>query len=322
MLFVAMLALFSVPCFGQGGDSPYPDVDENKLIETKWRYTYALHTESNTIIHKADENYDFYIHFKYDYSYEQYLNSRMTRGNWSLNGSELFYNFKHIKKFFIAEASGKSLVLEFTQPNSKGSYQYHYVRVNSSDAPFVKPANELPDIDVEAEDPNAVVAKKARRRKKKNRRKRYEEPKEQPVYISIELVGGGFYGGIDPVLRDYIQIKSSGRLIKEFQSTERGLVVTKKDIPREELEAFAEYCIAKNFFDMERIYDCEDAFCQDRKRKKPTPIPLRLMIAYGTKKKVVTITMYGRDDANVNYVPYPKELGDIITSIQKMADKL
>ncbi len=307
-------------------DPFYPAVNENRLVETKWRYTYALHVESNTTIHQAQDDYEFFIHFKYDYSYQQFLNGKMTKGNWSLNGSELFYNFKHIKKFYIADATKERLVLEFTQPNSKGAYQYHFIPISDADAPFVKPENELPTVDVEEMDPRALMAfnrakKKAKKKKKRNRKNKNEEPAEKPVYISIELIGGGYYGGIDPVLRDYIQIKSTGRLIKEFQSLHNGLTVIKKDIPRDELEAFAEYIMSKDFFGLERIYDCDDELCQKRKRQKPTPVPLRLAVAYGSKKKVITITVWGKDNNNVRYIPYPKELDDIIVSIQKMADR-
>ncbi len=305
-------------------DPYYPKVDENRLIETKWKYTYALHVESNTTIHQAGDEYDFFIHFKYDYSYQQFLNGKMLRGNWSLNGSELFYNFKHIKKFYIADVSRERLVLEFTQPNSKGAYQYHFIPVSDKDAPFVKPENELPVVDVEDIDPRALALfnkGKKKKGKKKKKKKRKDNEEEKLEYISIELIGGGYYGGIDPILRDYIQIKSTGRLIKEFQSLHNGLVVTKKDIPRDELESFAEYIMSKDFFGLERIYDCEDEMCQKRKRQKPTPVPLRLSVSYGQKKKVVTITVWGKDRNNVKYVPYPKELDDIIVSIQKMADR-
>ncbi len=298
------------------------NIEETRIIETKWRYTYTLHVESNTTIHQADDKYDFYIHFRYDYSYEQYLNGKMTRGNWSINDAELFYNFKHIKKFFVREVSKQRLVLEFTQPNSKGAYQYHFIPVDSKDAPFVKPFNELPEVLVEADNPNKEKNKKSKKNRKKKKKKEAETPKEKPVYISIELIGGGYYGGIDPVLKDYIQIKSTGRLIKEFQSVQNGLVVTKKNIPRDELEEFAEFIMAKNFFNLERIYDCEDELCQKRKRIKPTPIPLRLSVTYGSQKKVITITVWGKDKNETQYVPYPKELDQIIVSIQRMADRI
>ena len=195
-----------------GWGTRYPAVDERKIIETKWRYTYALHLESNTIIHQAENYYNYYLHFRYDYTYEQYLNSRMTRGTWSLSGSELFYNFKHIKKFEIAEINKNKLILEFTQPNSKGTYQYHFVRVESKDAPFVKPLNELPDVIVETANPKVNrkrwLSFNKKKKKRRRRRKKNKEPKKEPIYISVELIGGGFYGGVDPVLKDYIRCRT------------------------------------------------------------------------------------------------------------------
>lgn len=297
---------------------------ERAIAETKWRYTYALHLESNTIIHQAEDFYDYYLHFRYDYIYEQYLNGEMSRGTWSLNENELFYSFKHIKKFKIAEINKKTLLLEFTQPNSKGTYQYHFVRVESEDAPFIKPAYELPDIIVERED---TRKRKNRRfafgkKRKKKKEKATKKTKEKEVFISIELIGGGYYGGVDPVLRDYIYIKSDGRLVKEYKGVNSGLTVVKKNISRDELEQFAEFIIAQNFFDFERMYDCETAFCQERKHSKPTPIPLRLAVAYGNRKKVVTISIFGKDKNKVQYVDYPPAVDNIVDAIQRMASRL
>ena len=304
-------------------------IDERKFVETKWRYTYTIHLESNTIIHQADEKYDFYLHWRYDYTFEQYFNGKFSKGTWSLKDVDLFFQFKHINKFIIADLDKKTLVLEFTQPNSKGTYQYHFIRVESKDAPFIKPANELPDVNVEAVNPNKkkrswlAFAKKKRNKKKKRSKKRGKNKidKDRP-YISIELIGGGYYGGVDPVVRDYIQIKSDGRLIKEFKSRHNGLIVTKKDISRDELEQFAEFIVAQKFFEFERMYDCESILCQERKHDKPTPIPLRLAVAYGQQKKVITISIWGKDEAKRRYVEYPPALDNIIDAIQKMAHRI
>lgn len=296
-------------------------IDERKIIETKWRYTYALHLQSNTILHKADEHYDYYLNFKFDYTYEQYLNGEMTKGNWSMNEDELFYSFRHINKWKVVEINKSTLVLEFEQKNAKGAFQYHFIRVTNEEAPFIKPPNELPDVNVEAEDPGKWFSLRKNRKVKKRRRRRNKEPEIKPVYINIELIGGGYYGGVDPVLRDYIQIKSSGRLIKEFKSVANGLLVTKKDIPREELEQFAEFIIAQKFFEMERIYDCNSAACQKRKQEKPTPIPLRLSVAYGQRKKVITVPIWGKDEMNTQYIIYPESLDNIIDAIQRMAHR-
>jgi len=299
----------------------YKAVAERQIVETKWKYTYAIHLESNTIIHQAKDFYEYFLHFRYDYRFEQYLNGKMSRGPWSLEGSMLFYSFKDIERFEIAEISKSKLVLEFKRPNSKGTYQYHFVKTTSEEAPFVKALNELPDVIVERANPSERRRRlAAKRKKRKKNRKRKGDPDQE--YISIELIGGGYYGGMDPVLRDYIHIKSSGRLIKEFKTVGKGLTVTKKDIDRKELEDFAKFILAKDFFNMERIYDCDRLDCNKRKQKRPTPVPLRLAVAYGNKKKVITITIWGKDKHNVKYVNYPPALDNIIEAIQKMAHRL
>lgn len=329
ILFCVLLGGISFTSFAQRSNletgANFFQVDERKVIETKWKYTYALHLESNTIIHKAENAYDYFLYFRYNYKYEQYLNGKYSKGTWSLAENELFYSFKHIQKFTISTINKKHLVLEFTQPNSKGTYQYHFVKVTSDDAPFIKPQNQLPDVNVEAINP---VKKEKKwwvfnKSKKKNKvKKNKEREKDNLTYISIEVIGGGFYGGVNPTLRDYIQIKSDGRLIKEYKSVQNGLVVTKRNIPRKELEAFAEYILSQDFFKMERVYDCESELCQKRKQLKPTPIPLRLAVAYGDKRKVVTIGIFGKDAHNIRYIEYPEVLDKIIAEIQKMSFRM
>lgn len=304
-----------------GAANSFFAVDERKIVETKWRYTYAMHLESNTVIHQADEDYEFFLYFKYDYTYQQFLNGEFDKGIWSINGDELFYKFKHINKFVINDIDKDKLILEFNQPNSKGTYQYHFISVESNDAPFVKPANELPDINVEALDPKQSKKRWwATKRKKRQKRRKVQDVAD--TYINIELIGGGYYGGLDPVIRDYIHIKSDGRLIKEHKSLNNGLSVVKKNISRDELEDFAEYVIKQKFFDFERIYDCDTSICQKRKANSPTPIPLRLAIAYGNRKKVVTIAIWGEDDRRIQYVDYPPALDNIIDAVQRMAHRI
>lgn len=298
--------------------------DERLFIESKWRYTYTLHSESNTIIHRADDNYDFYLYFRYDYTYQEFLNGKFTRGNWSLNGRSLFYSFQHVNKFEIVQLNKSIMVLEFNQKNSKGTYQYHFVRVDSKDAPFIKPANELPEVIVEVENEKAKSSRGGWLAfgKKKMRKKKDEKDKPKPVYINIELIGGGYYGGIDPVLKDFIHIKTDGRLIKEFQSVNHGLQVTKKNISREELEMFADFIVKQGFFSFNRTYDCTDPVCLKRKSAKPIPVPLRLSVTYGLQKKVITLAIWGKDDLGVQYLEYPPALDNIIDAIQRMAGRL
>lgn len=325
LLFLAFLYILPILSHAQKRDSlggtSFFAVDERKIVETKWRYTYAMHLESNTIIHQADEAYEFFLYFKYDYTYQQFLNGEFDKGIWSINEDVLFYKFKHINKFVINDIDKEKLILEFKQPNSKGTYQYHFIAVTSDEAPFVKPANELPEINVEVINPKMNKKRWWANKRKKIFKKKKEEEFAQ-TYINIELIGGGFYGGIDPVIRDYIHIKSDGRLIKEFKSANNGLVVTKKNISRDELEDFAEYIIKQKFFDFDRLYDCNTSVCQKRKADVPTPIPLRLAVAYGNRKKVITIAIWGEDDRRMQYVDYPPALDKIIDAIQRMAHRM
>lgn len=321
VLSVVLLFLLASATVAHAQKFGYPQVNERQVIGTKWRYSYTLHFESNTVVHQSEKEYQYYLYFKYDFTFEQYLNQKNSKGTWSLNGSTLYYPFRNIKKFEIAQINANTLVLEFQQPNSQGTYQYHFVAVESKDAPFARPANELEEVTVYAQT--------------KNKRRWWQafrkggDPlnpsvgvRKDPVPIQIELTGGGFYGGIDPVVKDYIQIKSDGRLIREYQSINQPLMVTKKNISRQELEEFAEYITQNKFFEMQRIYDCNSAQCEKRKMNKPTPIPLRLMITYGDKKKVVTIGIWGQDQNRVRYVDYPQSLDYIIDAIQRFANRI
>jgi hypothetical protein len=321
---LAFLFILPVRLFAQKDPIyEFTPIEEAQLLETKWKYTFALHVESNTIIHKAENFYDYFLYFKFNHFYQEFVNGKVKDGLWTLEGRTLDYSFKNIKSFEVAELTKNLLVLEFNQPNAKGTYQYHFVRVETSDAPFVRAWNELPEVKVEAE------GKDVRKYdqpwwafgKKKKKSKSEEAAEENQPYINIELIGGGYYGGIDPVLKDFIHVKSDGRLIKEFKSQHQGLIVTKKDLPREEVLKFVEWVNSKGFFEFERMYDCQSEICQKRKRMKPSPIPLRLAITFENRRKVITISIWGMDENNVRYVDYPPILDEIIDEIQKMAHR-
>jgi hypothetical protein len=293
-----------------------PIIKDFHLIGTKWKYAYTLQVESKTIIHKADENYQYFLFFKYDYSYEQFLNGKLTKGDWVLSNNLLKYNFKGNDLFEVAEYNGNILALEFNQINSKGTYRYYFNNVETKDAPFIKSPNELPEV---------VITET----KKKNRKpwwsifsKSDEIPTstKEKEFLNVELIGGGYYGGIDPVYKDYVKINTEGRLIKEFQSANTPLIVTKKTIPREELEKFIAYVEEQGFFDMQRMYDCETAACEKRKYSKPTPIPLRISITKGSRRKIITITIWGLERNKMRYINYPQSLDYIIDAIQRFSN--
>jgi hypothetical protein len=301
----------------------YPTVQERQLIGTKWRYAYTLYLESNTTVHQADKDYQYFLFFRYDFTFEQFLHGKYTKGDWRLSNGTLFYPFRKIEKFDIAAINNKTLVLEFQQPNSSGTYQYHFVQVETATAPFIRPADELPEVVVET-DP-----KEPRRRSwwsilrgSGDDAKKAELSKKQQIYISVELVGGGYYGGIDPVVKDFIRISTDGRLIHEYQTVNQPLRVVKKNISRTELEQFAEYVLQNKFFEMQRLYDCNNIACEKRRKMKPSPIPLRLMVSYGDRKKVITIAIWGEDHLKMRYTEYPQVLDYIIEAIRKMTHRL
>lgn len=323
LLVLAITSAAILPLRAQTSENQPALPDERLFFESKWRYSYTLHAESNTIIHRADAGYDYYLYFRYDYSYQEYLQGKLSVGNWSLNGRTLFYSFQYVNKFDIIQLNKSILVLEFTQRNSKGTYQYHFVRVEGKDAPFVKPANELPEVIVEA-----AAGKKGKSLpdrvaygRRSNKKKRAAATAAPLPHINIELIGGGYYGGVDPVVKDFIHIKADGRLIREFQSVNQPLLSVKRNISREELELLADFVTKEGFFRMERVYDCRDSACSRRKGMKPVPVPLRLSITIGQQKKVVTVAIWGQDDNGMQYVEYPPAIDKIVQSIQQLANR-
>ncbi len=336
ILSYLILGSFRLSAQSDSTSRGYPPIDENLIIESKWLYTYTAHSPSNSIIHKADESYEYYLYLKFDNTYEHYLNGNISNGGWLLNETknELYYSFRQIRWWKIAELKKETLVLEFEVDGVP--YQYHFVRVVTDNAPFRKAKNELPDIEVNAEITteqlveaarDQLTAKQRKQEEKKEKRRAREEKRDErinslavkPTTIEIAVTGGGYYGGPDPVIKDFTVIKSDGRLVKEFESISRGLIKTKKDIGREETEKLAEFITSKGFFDYKNLYDCQTVDCNKRKTAKPTPIPLRISFTYGNRRKVVTVSIWGLDDKKIQYVNYPPDLDVIIEGIQRLA---
>jgi hypothetical protein len=311
-LIFTLLCIFNVNTNAQS----FFSYNATALRETKWRYSYMLHVESNAVLHKAEKSYQYFLYFRFDQSFQQFLNGNYMMGAWQLADNQLNYAFQNIEKFKVYSLNTEELVLEFERPNQKGHFQYYFVNAEE-DHPFPRPTNELPLVKVKEKRLFNIPwwARPVDKSKGKT-------PIATPTYINIELVGGGYMGSLDPVTRDYIHIKSDGRLIQEYKSASKGLVTNKKNIPRQELERFCEFVLSQNFFDYEREYDCKDLACESRKKYKPAPIPLRLSIAYGNRKKVVTISIWGMDERRMRYVDYPPALDNIIDAIQRFANRM
>ena len=345
----------STPVQGQISDSSarvYAPINENLFVNTKWQYTYTTHAESNTVIHKADDQYDHFIFFRYDYGFQNYLNGTLTDGLWRLNKeqNELFYAFRQVSWWRIAAFEEQALILEFTM-NRKSSYRYHFVRVSSAEAPFERSPNDLPDVLVDFEEPVANAAsesyrsfleqrgvrynenrwerRQARRARREERRRlrlaktargraklAEEAPKEM---LQVELVGGGFAGGVDPVYRNIILIKTDGQVIKEYQSALQGLQVSKHVVERKTLEELVSFIEENHFFDFDQTYGCEGAACEKRLQNKPRPIALRLAVTKGVRRKIITVPIWDGKGKAHSFINYPDELDAIVRAIMNVA---
>lgn len=318
-VFLGLIIGFLLPvlALAQQFISPIYTDPQIFLVETKWVYFQTKHVESNTVIHQDDASNTYFIYFKIDYTFEQYINGKLKKGSWSVYNKTLHFPFRNINQFTIAIMDNNFLILQYAQENGRGTYQYIFKWVDSKNAPFAKPSYELPEV--------TILEKQHKKRWWMPWAKENKPPNEylgNGIFINIELIGGGYYGGADAVSKDFIKIENDGRLIHEFQSVQNGLIIKKRKINRRELEEFANYLIEQRFFDYKLIYDCETELCVKRKFLKPTPVPLRLSLTYGDRRKVVTIPIWGKDERNIQYLNYPPTIDKIVDAIQRMASKL
>ena len=302
------------------------------LMTTKWKYVHSTIKGSTTKVHESMEGYDHFIHLSYDNQFEQYLNGVYNKGVWQISpdGAELYFKFGSVRWWRIVDYQADNIVLEY-RPKYKAARYFYFARVEDEEAPFEQPPLELPYVDIKEEAPKkekflASIFKKKKNKLPKEKKKydpKREKEKEEEIeipYVEIVLAGGGFYGGIDPVFKNYIQIKSTGRLIHEFHSLQRGEVKTKKDISKTDLLSIAEFIKKKNFFEFQDYYDCETPACKERVEESPTPIPLRLFVKYGTMYKMVTVRIWEDDkQGQYRYVDYPEDLKIIVDNILLLA---
>lgn len=324
---ILIVAFHQAPSFAQTGSCPFNGFDGDDLLGTAWQYQATRHEPSGKIIHQAIAIQPSWIYFKYDNSYEALTNDKMSSGKWSWKEGGISFLYRGKEQFCAEIRGGEFLILTFTQEETRQQFSYIFKSVSVSKTPFNRPFFELPTIIVEQDSSRKVPyggRKESKRRWWAFWRKDYEPEQTlpPPVYISIEVSGGGYYGGLNPVQRQFLRINTEGRLIREVQTVREGLMVTRKNIKRQELEALAEWIASAGYFDLAREYDCLDTACRRRKMEKPKPVPLQLMVALGEKKHVITVAIFGPDDRMPFYHPYPKLIDQIVATVYKMADRL
>ena len=307
MRVICMIALFS-------NSTKVPaQMSAENLFETHWRYTYTLHVETNSLIHQAGDQWQHFLWFRADSVCKQDLNGKTSESIWKVDGQRLLFSFRQKNTFAVARLNEFSLELESNAPDGKGIHLHHFVKVKKEDSPFARELNTLPVVQVQTVPliyPDSV-----------SKAQTSIVPAEEEGF-SVELVGGGYYGGINPVQHDYITITNEGRLIHEFETAMGERFTRKTTIPKDELEKFLEWAATEQrFFELENNYDCKTPECEKRKTAKPLPVPLRLRIAKGERVKIIAISIWGLDKNGRRYIAYPPELDRIVDAIQRMANK-
>lgn len=320
-LFVFLFISFLINIKAQPADSiDYPPVNEKLLFNSYWKYEYMTHAPTNTIIHKADASYEYFLAFRFDYTYDQYMHGTTVHGTWSLNNQKtrLYYPHKNIKEWKIVELNKKQLILEYNTIDGKrmSPHRYYYRSVKDLDSPF--PLTTIPTIDVE--DLKGKRDESRHASAKNGRPKPVLKSDPQPTFIKIELTGGGYYGGIDPTIKDYTVIKTDGRIIREIETLHKGVIKKQMSVSRAVVEKLVDFIMKKNFYKFSNVYDCADPDCMSRKAKNPRPVPLRLAVTYGERRKVITIAIWGKDDSGFTHVGYPEDLEIIIQEIQRLVN--
>lgn len=300
---------------------PFSRITSETLKETFWQYESTIHAPTGKVIHQGLEHYPAYLHFKFDFSAQIHQGGVNFLKTWALEDNMLSIPFRNQNSFCADLPDPRHLHLMYTSQVNGDRFIYRFVMVNSDEAPFIRPWYELPTIHLSKskdsgnrERPWYYFIKKLFTHK--------EVAVEPPIPISIEISGGGYFGGINPVFRQFTTIQTDGRLIREILTEKDGLRVTRKNIPRDELESFALWIESKGFFELEKTYNCEDQLCLRRLAQKPKPIPLHLLVRYGSRKHLLTVEIWGPDENKFQYVAYPEIINEIVMTVQTMADRI
>ncbi len=312
-IFIAVLGLQA----SLQGQNPFLPAEE-QLIETQWSYIYATHPESGDILHRGGEDFEYFVYFKFDQSYIALLNRDRYVGKWTIEGIQFQFSFNGVSNFRIHQLTDERLVLLYESEYTGQQMLYHFSAVSPMDSPLNKVENLLPKVTVNQNNEKEKKQGEGWFSRWLDRLFHRYTPAPEP-YVRIELTGGGFYGGLNHVLKDYITIDNDGTLIKEMMTEEYGNHKLIAQIEREELLRFTEFVSEKGFFDMPRTIDCQTNHCIDRKYEKPTPIPLRLSITYGERKNIVTVPIWGKESRRGQWIRVPGELEAIVFAIQNMA---
>ena len=138
--------------------------------------------------------------------------------------------------------------------------------------------------------------------------------------IEIYISGGGFSGGVNPRIHDQIMISNSGLVQRMYETEMDGRIETKTEIDREELFELVKWIAENGFFEFDNEYECPDGdqVCLERKDMRPEPIPLKVVVAIGPYRNVVSVPIFS-PEKNQDFIPYPDSLRKIVKAIYDFA---
>lgn len=306
----------------------YPAIDEKQFLNTRWKFAYSAHVQSDEVVFRAEDGYEHFVWFKYDGTCHTFFNGNLTEEKWSLQKDKisLDYSFSNIKTWTIALFNKEVLALEFTMADT-AAYRYYFVRVTETESSFFSyNADEISEVEVsrliKGVDPHPYrhvkdePGKRLRPTKTNKNNVKEEAPVAQPEFMQIELVGGGFFGGDDPVYRNHVTIYTDGRVHRQYQTEKTGLTTWKSKISRKHLEELMLYLEKKDFFQMEQVYTCTTNDCMTRMREQPRPVALRLAVTKGAQRKVITVSIWEGSGLAAHLVSYPSNLDLIVKAIE------
>lgn len=280
-----------------------------------------VHSASGKTLHRGGDEFPSFLYFRADNTLLENTNGYYREGHWSMAAGRLQAAYRGTVSFCADMPNENLLVLGFEADGPSPGRQYHFERVELEDTPFHRSPYDLPMVIVERDRRKATVSGRPWWAFWRKWFPADEPQAPPPVPILIEVSGGGYYGGLNPVYRQFVRITGDGSLVREVVTEREGSMLTRRRITRRELEDFAEWIELQGYFGLPREFDCADQACWQRKRGKPRPVPLQLVVSFGKKHHRITVHLFGPDNRNIRYVDYPPVIDQIVETVYRMADR-
>ncbi|MCB0640063.1 MAG: hypothetical protein KDC44_00415 [Phaeodactylibacter sp.] len=272
--------------------------DVEQLCAQPWRLNQRIWLETEVVEAVAEEA-ALFLRFQEDGVAELAKGPDFQAKGWLLTDGKLWLALDGQLNFRVVQLDTASLVLEFEQKEPVRSLvQYHFQARPLAMTPF-SPDYQV-ETDKQAQDAIQLALPMPPRTSE----------------IQIELIGGGFLNVVEPVLYDYIQIFTDGRVKHEVNRQGLKNVVDLGKVDRSKVEDLAVFIYEAGFFEWKEVYDCDSDACRQRLARLSKPIPVRLSVRFGTLRKVVSIAIYPDRLGETEWVNYPSELDQIIGRVR------